>query len=177
MPYQLSESHPLRKLFHGLTEHTFQAELGIADVRLVEYVAELLARFVPSEGVWALRDRAGRRLADVGAMLTEAEHVEEKRRGECLRHVGDYTLFRIGVFPESLSERRARQTGQSLSEYLVQGKRSYMLASTYYDDDPAPTLRRLSAEFELCAFGLSRVRQEWERLEPPSTDSPPPLLF
>ena len=27
-------------------------------------------------------------------------------------------------------------------------------------------LRRLSDEFDLCAFGLSRVRREWERFDP-----------
>jgi hypothetical protein len=46
--------------------------------------------------------------------------------------------------------------------YREQGKRSYYLASTLQGDE-APVLRRLADEFELCAFGLSRVRKEWER--------------
>ena len=29
--------------------------------------------------------------------------------------------------------------------------------------EEAPVLRRLSNEFELCAYGLREVRREWER--------------
>ncbi len=56
---------------------------------------------------------------------------------------------------------------ESLNQYgphCTQGKRSYLIASSY-DDEPyqqeAPVLRRLSQDFELCAYGLSQVRREW----------------
>jgi hypothetical protein len=177
MPYQVSESHPLNRLFHGLTEHTFQTELGIADVRLVGYVADLLSRFVPSEGVWKLRDRQGRRLAELAAMIQEAESAGDVRRAECLRHVGDFTLFWTGVFPEAFDSARARVMSESLLDFQRQGKRSYLLASTICHSNDASTLRRLSCEFELCAFGLTRVRREWERLEPPDGCEGRPLLI
>jgi hypothetical protein len=177
MTYQIPESHPLHRLFHGLTEHTFMAELGIADTRLVGYVAELLARFVPSEGVWRLRDRRGRRLTEVAAMLAEAQAAaDDGRRRECLRHVGDFTLFWTGVFPEALARNATQLSPDALLDYQQQGKRSYYLASTYGEDDESPVLRRLSAEFERCAYGLSRVRREWERLEPPDAFGRPIVL-
>ena len=67
----------------------------------------------------------------------------------------------------------------------MQGKRSYYLASTFDEkpyDREAPILRRLSEEFELCTFGLSRVRHLWEqeaaeyrsRTLTLSGDDPPP---
>ena len=72
-----------------------------------------------------------------------------------------------------------------LVDYFVQGKRSYYLASTFdqkpYDQE-APILRRLSEEFELCTYGLNRVRLLWEQeaaeyrsrtLSPPRDDAPP----
>src|SRR3982751_3218644 len=46
MTHAIPESHPLHRLFRGLTEHTFLNELGIGDPGLVGYVANLLARFV-----------------------------------------------------------------------------------------------------------------------------------
>ncbi|GIW89459.1 MAG: hypothetical protein KatS3mg108_3783 [Isosphaeraceae bacterium] len=164
MTAPLSHDHPLHRLFRGLTEHTFLAELGIGDPSLVGYVSDLLVRFVPSGNVWRVRDRQGRVLTEVVTMLAEAEASEDDdRRRDCYRHVGDFTLFWTGVFPESLG---AGQTSARLVEYQRQGKRSYLLASTF-EGEAAPVLRRLSVEFELCAFGLSRVRKEWERLEPP----------
>jgi hypothetical protein len=174
MARPIPESHPLHRLFRGLTEHAFLDELGIGDPQLVGYVAGLLVRFVPMDGVFALRDAQGRRLQAVTAMIAEAESCDDvRRRGECHRHVGDLTLFWTGVFPEALHQRKAKQSADGLVDFQQQGKRSYYLASTYADED-APILRRLSAEFELCALGLARVRREWESL--PGGGPAPPLL-
>jgi hypothetical protein len=141
------------------------ADLGICDPGLVGYVAGLLARFVPATEVWRIRDKQGRRLTEVTAMIAEAESsADDARRRDCHRHVGDFTLFWTGVYPEALGRLRAASSPDQWIDFQRQGKRSYYLASTYADEQ-APVLRRLSAEFELCAFGLSRVRREWERFE------------
>ncbi|MEW4567579.1 hypothetical protein AB1L88_06890 [Tautonia sp. JC769] len=165
MTRDVSDRHPLHRMFRGMTENTFQAELGIADPNLVGYVAGLLARFVPSQALYPIADAQGRRLTEVVAMIAEAESSgDEDRRRECHRHVGDFTLFWTGVYPEALPRLRTALAADHLINFQEQGKRSYYLASTY-EGDQAPVLRRLSVEFELCAFGLSRVRQEWERGE------------
>ena len=170
----IPESHPLLRLFRGMTESTFMTELGIGDPRLVGYVANLLARFVPSQTIWRLRDGQGRRLTEVTAMLAEAESAcDAERRFECHRHVGDYTLFWTGVYPEALTQLQATDSADHLISYQAQGKRSYYLASTLGDDE-APVLRRLSDQFELCAFGLSRVRREWEKAEADPHGGPVP---
>lgn len=175
MTPSIPEAHPLHRLFRGLTEHAFLEEVGIGDPRLVSYVSELLARFVPMEGVFRLRDAEGRRLREVAAMVAEAETcADADRRRECHRHVGDFTLFWTGVYPEALDRRRPAATADGLIDLQRQGKRSYYVASTYETDD-APVLRRLSAEFELCAMGLARVRREWESL-PPVAPTDRPLL-
>jgi hypothetical protein len=166
MTREVPDYHPLHRLFRGLTEHTFATELGIADPRLVGYVASLLVRFVPSDASWRLRDKQGRRLTEVAAMIAEAEATpDEDRRHDYHRHVGDFTLFWSGVYPEALDQFRAKSSPDHLIDFQQQGKRSYYLASTFARDEQAPVLRRLSDEFELCAFGLSLVRKEWEHLE------------
>ncbi|MBV8487914.1 MAG: hypothetical protein JO161_06510 [Planctomycetaceae bacterium] len=169
----LPQSHPLHRLFRGLTESTFMSELGIGDPSLVGYVANLLASFVPSEGVWQIRDKQGRPLMQVTQMVAEAESADDReRRRECHRHVGDYTLFWTGVYPEALAKLQDSNSPDSLIRYQEQGKRSYYLASTLStSDDRGSLLRRLSIEFELCAFGLSRVRREWEKMEAEATTS------
>ncbi len=169
MTREIPRSHPLHRLFRGLTESMFMAELGIGDPGLVGYVADLLARFVPGENLGKVRDAQGRRLTQVAAMIAEAESSpDDDRRRECHRHVGDYTLFWTGVYPEALGQLRSFSSADHLIDFQAQGKRSYYLASTLGAEE-APVLRRLSEEFELCAFGLSRVRREWERpdAEPP----------
>jgi hypothetical protein len=166
MTREIPQSHPLHRLFRGLTESTFMSELGIGDPRLVGYVADLLARFVPSQALGKVRDASGRSLTQVAEMVAEAESSgDADRRRECYRHVGDFTLFWTGVYPEALGKLRASTTADHLIDFQAQGKRSYYLASTLAEEE-APVLRRLSVEFELCAFGLSRVRSEWERQDP-----------
>ncbi len=164
MTRAISESHPLHRLFRGMTEHTFLSELGIGDPRLVGYLANLLAAFVPSDTVWMIRDGNGRRLRQVTAMVAEAESAADAdRRRECHRHVGDFTLFWTGVYPEALGKLQGADSPDHLVDFQQQGKRSYYLASTLEPSEEAPVLRRLSHEFELLAYGLTLVRREWER--------------
>lgn len=162
----ISESHPLHRMFRGLTESTFMTELGVGDPPLVDYVSNLLARFAPAGALGRVRDREGRPLLEIVAMLIEAESADDQeRRGACHRHVGDVTLFWTGVYPEALGRPRGASADR-LIDYRLQGKRSYHLASELSPNgDERPVLRRLSEEFELCAFGLSQVRKEWEKLE------------
>jgi hypothetical protein len=178
----IPESHPLHRLFRGLTEYAFMNELGIGDPRLVGYVAQLLASFVQIEGVWRIRDVQGRQIKNVTAMIAAAESaVDEARRRECHRHVGDFTLFWTGVYPEALVRLRGTDSADALIDFQRQGKRSYYLASTLSDgSDQRTVFRRLSDQFELCALGLSRVRREWEKFEsdahPPGAQSGPVVV-
>ena len=173
--------HPLRRLFAGLTEQTFLSTLGLADPPLTDYLSELLSRFIHVDAVHRLRDAAGRRLEEVAEMMIEAEAMppEGRTRREVHRHIGDFTLFWTGVYPESLKRLRSVMSKDHFIDYCEQGKRSYYIASTFeaapYRTE-APVLRRLSDEFELCAYGLTQVRHEWERQRngglalPPLTD-------
>jgi len=158
-----------------MTEQTFQAELGVADPPLIEYLANLLVRFVRMDAIFRVRDAVGRRLEEVAAMLIEAEQRQAGPRREIHRHIGDFTLFWSGVFPEALARLRTPDGKDHLIDYCEQGKRSYFIASTYEEEpynEEAPVLRRLSQEFELCTFGLHRVRRVWEQ-SPEAAAQPP----
>jgi hypothetical protein len=169
-----NSDHPLRRYFSGVTEHTFAANLGIADPALIDYLAQLLSRFVHIDAISRLRSSSGKPLEEVADMLMEVEALppEGRTSREVHRHIGDFTLFWTGLYPEALKRLRSVLRKDHFIDYCEQGKRSYFIASTF-DDDPyreeAPVLRRLSAQFELCSFGLSQVRREWDR-----TPAPPP---
>ena len=163
--------HPLRRLFAGITEHAFVTALGVADPPLVDYLSLLLSRFIHVDDVFRLRNTHGERLDEVADMVREAAALpaEGRTRREFYRHIGDFTLFWTGLYPESVQRRRSGWCRDSFVDFCEQGKRSYLIASTF-DDDPykeeAAVLRRLGEEFELCAYGLNQVRKEWEQLPP-----------
>jgi hypothetical protein len=169
----LSGADHLRRLFAAVTEQTFEVEMGVADPRLVDYLSDLLVRFVRFDTLFRFRDVMGRRLEEVADMMLEAEHREAKPKREIHRHIGDFTLFWAGVYPEALGRLQAVDRKDHLIDYCEQGKRSYFIASTF-DDEPyqeeAPVLRRLSVDFELCSAGLKRARQEWEKMAKQSHD-------
>jgi hypothetical protein len=159
---------PLRHYFAGITEYTFETRLGVADPPLIDYLSDLLTRFIRSDALYCVRDLAGHRLQQLGEMWVEADARVGDARREAHRHIGDFTLFWTGVYPEALrADRGDTLPGRDrFVDYCHRGKRAYYIASTIPSEDeviqPA-VLERLSDQFELCAFGLSEARKEWER--------------
>ncbi len=163
----LAGDEPLKQLFSGLTEYTFQVDLGVADPPLIDYLSDLLVRFVRVDTIFGIRNAQGERLQQVADMLVEAGQRTDRPEREIHRHIGDFTLFYVGVFPEAIEKQKSLQTKDSLLDYCTQGKRAYHKASELTDNEhlaEASLLERLSAEFELCTFGLAKVRKEWQRL-------------
>ena len=110
MTPQVSEQHPLRVLFREATDWAFThgqfPEPEARDARLKGYLSDdLLVRFLHVDRLYRLRDARGRPLADVAEMLLSGEAAgvsPELRALAVQRHIGDYTLFITGLFPESL---------------------------------------------------------------------------
>jgi hypothetical protein len=163
-----NSDHPLRRWFSGLTEQTFLTTLGVADPPLMDYLSDMMSRFISFDALFRLRNLQGKRLEEVVDMVLDAEAMppEGRTRREVHRHIGDFTLFWTGLYPEMLDRLRSALTKDSFIDYCQQGKRSYYIASTF-DDEPfteeAPVLRRLSEGYEMIAYGLNHVRREWER--------------
>ena len=167
--YPIERRSSLERFFSGVAEQTFESRLGVCDPPLVDYIAQLLVRFVQSDAIFGVRDLAGRRLDQVASMLAEAEARMGKPRRDVHRHIGDFTLFWTGVYPEALARLQHRSKVDHLIEYRREGKRSYLVASTIPDPENDPqsdVLKRLSHDFELCEYGLREVRREWERHDP-----------
>lgn len=168
----------LGKFFAGLSEQTFQCQLGVADPALIDYIADLLVRFVRSDAVYRIRSLTGQPLAQVVTMMNEAEKRVGDAKRDVHRHIGDFTLFWAGVYPETLRKMQSSSNADQLVDYCQQGKRSYWIASTIEssDESDGEILSRLSREFELCAYGLREVRREWERRDGDG-DTPLPILL
>ncbi len=111
---EIPEGHPLRVLFREAASWAFRhgqfPEPRARDERLRRYLSEdLLTRFLHVDQLYRLRDAGGRPLADVAEMLISGEASggpEELRALTVQRHIGDYTLFITGLFPESLERIR-----------------------------------------------------------------------
>ena len=173
-----THSSTLHRYFAGIAEYVFQSQLGVADPPLVDYVSRLLIRFVRSDSLHKVRSLTGRPLTEVAEMLVEANARVGTARRSVHRHIGDFTLFWAGVYPEALREMQGPAKKDHFIDYCSQGKRAYFIASTIQVEEgneaPAPVLETLSQQFELCAYGLREIRREWERRD---DDEMPVLLI
>ncbi len=143
-------------------------ELGVADPPLIDYIAALLSRFLSSDDIYAVRSVRGERLTQVADMLAEAEARRGPAKRQLHRHIGDFTLFWTGVFPDLANRNKHAGGKDALLNYRELGKRSYAAASRIQVDRetaPCELLERLSKEFELCVYGLGEVRKAWEERE------------
>lgn len=157
----------LGRYFAGVCEYIFESRLGVADPPLVDYLGDLMLRFVRLDTVHRVRNLSGRPVVEVADMLAEAENRIGLARRDVHRHIGDVTLFWTGVYPETLPRLRAVEKKDFFVDYCAQGKRAYFIASTIetdrQEDAARDLLERLSTQFEMCAYGLGEVRREWER--------------
>ena len=179
----ISRDHPLRRLFTGLVEHAFCTEVGMCDPALTDYLTNLLVDFTHVDRLNAIRNARGKRLDQIAAMLAvisdEPPMSAVERDRTMYRHIGDFTLFWAGVYPEHLNRARGYPSDVLLN-YVTQGKRSYAIVSQLADEDavPPPSLfRHLSEDFEFCLYGLGLVRHNWEHSRKAADEGDGELLY
>jgi hypothetical protein len=163
----ISDSHPLRQLFHEMVADCYSAHTGITDPELTSYVGDLLTEFSAADRLYRIRDSEGRPVRAVREMLLAADPIfgnassfDEERAMR--RHIGDYALFATGMYPETMQLWK-HSGSSSFLEMVSTGKESYYIVSQFdlfeYKFE-APLFARLSEDFEACRHGLSCVREE-----------------
>jgi len=180
MDTHVSDHHPLRQLFGALSEKVFSEKLGWPDFNVSEYVSALLVDFTHVDHLYRVSNSRGEQVRAVVELLYESEVTYEagsfEREREVHRHIGDFTLFMAGLFPEYL--KRIRTAGliyhkDFLVDYIKTGKRSYRMVAEFGDSDlagakPSPPLfRKLAENFELCVLGLGYIRDDLDRMQDP----------
>ena len=172
----IPESHPLQQLFQDLVGRHYAEEIGIRDPQVVAYVSHLLAEFCDAEQLFKIRDAFNRPMSDVGGMLLESDPVygpapSFDRERQVRKHIGDYTLFFAGMFPESINHfRLRRQRLENLIDWMKAGKESYYIVSKFEHFEyakVAPLFATLSKKFEECVFGLNMVKNELQEMQHP----------
>ena len=142
-------------------------DLGVSDDAAAEYLAGMLTRFARTEHLFP-RGTAVPRLETVVDMLLEIQHAwrddtpdfRPEHEVAVRRHIGDYTLFMTGLFPE-----RVHRTA-SMSYYVSEGKRAYRFVSEHdraraSRPADAPPYRRLAERFEGYMRALDYARRAY----------------
>jgi len=182
----IPEAHPLQQLFQDLVGRHYAEEIGIRDPQIVAYVSHLLAEFCEADQVFKIRTTGERPLDDVGEMLLESDPIygpapSFDRERQVRKHIGDYTLFFAGMFPESINHLRLRrQRLENFVEWIKAGKESYYIVSKFEHFEyakVAPLFATLSKNFEGCVYGLNMVKNDLEEMQHPITRRPVELIM
>ena len=121
-----AQSHPLEPFFQQVVRNSYEGKLGLNDPDMTGYVAHLLCEFSEAENLYKMRDETGRPVEELTEMLLASDPVNGTAASfdaeRALRkHIGDYSLFVAGMYPEAAgSNRRLRHHYPSLEE-LIRG--------------------------------------------------------
>lgn len=186
MDTNVPESHPLRRFFFEVVNSHFDSELGLRDSELQSYIANILIEFCDGDQLYKIRDASGRPLHDVGEMLLESDPIygdapSFDRERQVRKHIGDYTLFFTGMFPESINRYRLRRNRlENFVDWMKAGKESYYIVSKfeYFEyAKVAPLFAKLANNFEECVFGLNLVKNDLRERQHPIVDRTDELLM
>lgn len=172
----IPEAHPLQQMFVEMVGRHYAEEIGLRDPQLVAYVAHLLSEFCDADQLYKLSNATGRQLTDIGEMLLESDPVygpapSFDRERQVRKHIGDYTLFFTGMFPESINRLRLRRNRlENFVDWMKAGKESYYIVSKFEFFEyskVAPLFAKLSENFEQCVYGLNQVKNELQEMQHP----------
>lgn len=171
---RISQDHPLRTLFQHLVRGNFRRGAQLDDAEVADYVSAMLTDFTHVENLYRIRDARGRQLTDVAGMLIESNPLLDApsfdRERAVRKHVGDFTLFFTGLFPEAVNAlpKLRPLSVDTIVDYIAAGKESYRVVSAFnlfeYRDE-APLFGRLSSHFEQCVHGLNLVKRDLEQMQ------------
>lgn len=171
------ESSLLQQFFNHIVERNYE-DVGIRQPEVHAYVATLLTEFCEIENLYKIKNADGRPLADMGEMLLESDPVygpapSFDRERQVRKHIGDYSLFFSGMFPESINHHRLRKYRlEGLLDFVKAGKESYYIVSKFEHFEyakVAPLFRRMSQEFERLVYGLNQVKNDLQEMQHPIT--------
>lgn len=172
----VAESHPLQHLFIELVNLHFDSNSNLRDAEIKQYVAAMLTEFCEAENLFKVSTAEGRPLQDVGEMILESDPVygpapSFDRERQVRKHIGDFTLFFTGMFPESINHYRMRRLRlENFVDFVKAGKESYYIVSKFEEFEykkVAPLFAKLSREFENCVYGLNGVKNTLLEMQHP----------
>ena len=164
----ISSEHPIRDLFREALE--FGLKITPPDkAEVAAYIEEqILCEFISAGNLYRIRDASGKSLENIADMLLEGNVLLNansfEREFHVHKHIGDYTLFMLSMFPSSLVSKKGTEfvlgklviPDASLSEhYMLQGQRSYRIAAEFENKE---LFQELASNFSLYKNILELVR-------------------
>ena len=151
---------PSPELFVCVAVRETLRRVGVTDSRLSNYVAALLHEFGLRDRAYRISphdDQVYRYVADI---IADIDQESGKRRFMLQAHLGNFTLWLSGVFPDRIAHRKHRMGGPDVDYYEAMGTRGFRQAASHHlahDLDVADVYERAADSFPALRIGLNRL--------------------
>lgn len=154
---------PPAMIFYVLVRQTL-LEVGLEDRRMADFVASLVVAFGRARRAWRISDRDQEEYHYLVDMVARLDIAQERRAFLLRSHLGNFSLWLTGLFPDFLEARSRRRGAPPLRYYEQMGRTGYRLAS----DSPAAQdlgiddlLRTVARDFPGVRAALNRVSDRY----------------
>lgn len=151
---------PSAPLFIYVTVRHALRRAGFDDARLADYVGAVVFEFGLRDRAWRATPRDDDEFHYLADLVSAVERADGRRAFLLLAHLGNFSLWLAGLFPDWVAQRRQRRGGPGFSYYETLGARGFRLAS---DDDLALRLE-LADVYQRAAEGFGAIRVALNRL-------------
>ncbi len=151
-------------------------EIGVDDRLLTDYCASLVLAFAVRDRAWRIAERDETRYEYLSDLLAAAERAAGERAFQIRVHLGDFSLWLSGIFPDYIAARRARKGGPDLEYFEEVGASGFRAASDHAlaaRYGLAPVLRSAGEQFVPLRVALNRLS---DRLVFPRPGTPDRLM-
>jgi hypothetical protein len=137
----------------------------LGDKKVINYVANLLSLFVKAERLYRIHRNDEQTHHYLTDMIQEATNADARRQFLIYSHIGNYSLYVTGLFPQSIEYRhRYQHRPVSLQFYIDFGREYYERASAHamareYELDEV--FFRLSIMFEVYKEALNHLARQY----------------
>jgi hypothetical protein len=156
--------------FYILVRNVFRGS-GLAEREVADYVAEVLAEFSQTHRIQARVNSQGKPMDYFVDMLAALKTADDLTSFFIRAHMGNYSLFLSGVFPDRIRIRSERRGAPDIRYYEEIGRSSFRAASDHrlaYKYDVAEIFNTLSERFQTTRKALNDLGDRLISLEPPT---------
>lgn len=150
---------PPRLVFYVLVRQAL-LEAGVDDIGTADFVASLVVAFGRARRAWRVSDDGDDEYVYLVDLMEELREADSRRAFLLRSHLGNYSLWLSGIFPDWVEGRSRRRGGPDLGYYERMGSGGYASASR------SPEARDLEVDrlFEGMGRDFSRVRAALNRV-------------
>jgi hypothetical protein len=122
---------PSATLFYYVLLRHLLLELGVDDRAVTDYCAAMVLAFGRGDRAYRTFEHDENRYAYLVDLVAEAGRAEGEHQFRVRVHLGDFSLWLTGIFPDYIAARRARKGGPPLPYYESIGRAGFQMASDH----------------------------------------------